>query len=145
MSKTGNNIGQVRLNVGSNVNQMNSGQSRTPAQGQRRDLWGLVANVNNDQKTNRSGNFRQKSVCVGVFVTRLHVNTTPDLIADYVKYVTGGLVVKPQSIVTRNGGYKSICIRGNRHTVQILLDPRLWSAGSMVKGYFEKKQIDCFM
>ena len=136
---------QQRCGPSTNTNQHSGSANgrvtdqRRMIHGTRKNAWIRTSNDMNEKNFDISvESHSTKPKCVGVFVTRLHENTTPDILAAYVRHVTGGLNVKPEPVKTRHSGYNSFLIRGNQHVREHLLNPNMWPVRCLIKGYFEK-------
>ena len=88
---------------------------------------------------NRGGTVaRQDSrVPIGIFVTRLHRNTTETNVDCNVRDETGRKV-NSEKIVTKFSTYASFLIRCNGRIADTLLSTKAWPKGALVKRFYEK-------
>ena len=83
---------------------------------------------------NQSSTKRRKPV--GVFVSRLHPQTTAADVDAHLRDESGH-IVKSERLATKCDTYASFCVRCGDAIAQNLLDPNFWPKGTMVKRFFE--------
>ena len=88
-------------------------------------------------KTATRGGHTTKRTPIGVFVTRLHRNTSTHDIDGHVRDETGRKVTSEQ-LATKYNTYASFLIRCHGHIAGQLLDTKAWPKGVLVKRFFEK-------
>ena len=88
-------------------------------------------------KTATRGGHTTKRTPIGVFVTRLHRNTSTHDIDGDVRDETGRKVTSEQ-LATKYNTYAPFLIRCHWHIAGQLLDTKAWPKGVLVKRFFEK-------
>ena len=78
---------------------------------------------------------KQNRVITGVFVTRLHPDSTCRQLELHIKRETS-LTVRPERLNTRFNTYSSFYIRADKNTRQLLMDSNLWPSGALIKPFF---------
>ena len=76
--------------------------------------------------------------CIGIFVSRLHCETTAEQVKDHVlqKLDTN---FKIKKLETKFKTYSSFLVETGLKHVQSLLDPDIWPEGTLIKRYYESE------
>ena len=92
---------------------------------------GVVGGLQTARKTPRRK-------CLGIFVSRLHQETTADQVKDHVVQKSH-LNIEVKKLETKFKTYSSILVKTDFKYVQSLLVPDIWPEGTLIKRYYESK------
>jgi hypothetical protein len=87
-------------------------------------------------RTNRAVSTGKQRRVIGVFVTRMHANTTIRDVNEHV-YQETGLQVKSEKLITKYNTYSSFLIRCSDGIRRTLCNASVWRKGIMIKQYLE--------
>ena len=79
---------------------------------------------------------RREKKNIGLFVSRLSPNTRAGSIVSHIHKKTG-MIVKCAPHPTRYDSYSSYCVHATPRQTNILMNPEMWPAGSILKPYWK--------